>query len=292
MRRRFARRTGIQPAECSRAAAVPVWRPQPMAALHRMTSTSSSVSPAQTTSTPLLWTTVFSIEEVFAMNQAAVQNELLISLVHGQPVLWDQRLAAYKNLDARTAAWVAVAIGLGLAGTQGDVNAISKRWRNLRDTFCKKLREAKKKSGAPAGEPVSSWKYFTLMMFLRDIVEPRVTTSNMDALDNDSVSEILGGGSTFESPREMLLDMVEDTDTLSSNLTPASRTSSAFSFNSPSSAEASKSVTPASQTSSPVSFHSLPSTDAISSAFTQNKSAFANVTRNSKRKKKRRHNPQ
>ncbi|XP_049269183.1 uncharacterized protein LOC119386721 isoform X2 [Rhipicephalus sanguineus] len=153
MRRRFARRTGIQPAECSRAAAVPVWRPQPMAALHRMTSTSSSVSPAQTTSTPLLWTTVFSIEEVFAMNQAAVQNELLISLVHGQPVLWDQRLAAYKNLDARTAAWVAVAIGLGLAGTQGDVNAISKRWRNLRDTFCKKLREAKKKSGAPAGEP-------------------------------------------------------------------------------------------------------------------------------------------
>lgn len=54
------------------------------------------------------------------MNQAAVQNELLISLVHGQPVLWDQMLAAYKNLDARTAAWVAVAIGLGLAGTQGE----------------------------------------------------------------------------------------------------------------------------------------------------------------------------
>ncbi|KAL3186177.1 hypothetical protein MRX96_027910 [Rhipicephalus microplus] len=65
-----------------------------------------------------------------------------------------QRLAAYKKIDACTAAWIAVATSLGLAGTHGDTAAISKRWRNLRDTFCKKLRESKKKSGAPAGEPV------------------------------------------------------------------------------------------------------------------------------------------
>ncbi|KAL3186346.1 hypothetical protein MRX96_028064 [Rhipicephalus microplus] len=78
------------------------------------------------------------------MSQAVVQNDLLISLVYEQRVLWDKRLAAYKNIDARTAAWIAVATSLGLAGTQGDTAAISKRWRNLRDTFCKKLRESKK----------------------------------------------------------------------------------------------------------------------------------------------------
>ncbi|KAL3221569.1 hypothetical protein MRX96_050217 [Rhipicephalus microplus] len=54
------------------------------------------------------------------MSQAAVQNDLLISLVHEQRVLWDQRLAAYKNIDARTAAWIAVETSLGLAGTQGE----------------------------------------------------------------------------------------------------------------------------------------------------------------------------
>ncbi|KAL3193002.1 hypothetical protein MRX96_058508 [Rhipicephalus microplus] len=108
------------------------------------------------------------------MSQAVVQNDLLISLVHEQRVLWDQRLAAYKNIDARTAAWIAVATSPGLAATQGDTAAISKRWHNLIDTFCKKLHESKKKSGAPAGEPVSSWKHFTQMLFLRDIVEPCV----------------------------------------------------------------------------------------------------------------------
>ncbi|XP_075740402.1 uncharacterized protein LOC142786656 [Rhipicephalus microplus] len=146
-----------------------------MAALHRMTSASHSTSPVQAAWTPFRQLH-FNCADVyfFAMSQAAVQNDLLISLVHEQRVLGDQRLAACKNIDARTAAWIAVATSLGLAGTQGDTAAIPKRWRNRRDTFCKKLRESKKKSVAPAGEPVSSWKHFTQMLFLRDIVEPRV----------------------------------------------------------------------------------------------------------------------
>ncbi|KAL1472603.1 hypothetical protein MTO96_039220 [Rhipicephalus appendiculatus] len=130
-----------------------------------------------------------------------------------------------------------------------DVAAIGKRWRNLRDTFCKKLCKAKKRTGAPAGEPVSSWKHFTHMMFLRDIVEPRVTSSNMDIAEDDSVSEILGNerDSLFETRRKMLLDMVDDTQTSpNTNTTPSSQ----------------------------------------SSALTQNTSAFSNVTRSTKRKKK------
>ncbi|XP_077505727.1 uncharacterized protein LOC144115281 [Amblyomma americanum] len=47
----------------------------------------------------------------------------------------------------------------------GDVKTGTLRWRNLRDTFCKKVQELKKKS--------SSWLYFEQMMFLRDIIEPR-----------------------------------------------------------------------------------------------------------------------
>ncbi|XP_042149017.1 uncharacterized protein LOC121837487, partial [Ixodes scapularis] len=76
-----------------------------------------------------------------------------------------------------------------------DIRAVTKRWRNLRDTFGKKLREMKKRSSAGAAEPSLKWTYFNQMLFLRDIVEPRMTTSNikLDVENENSVQEALQG---------------------------------------------------------------------------------------------------
>ncbi|XP_049527516.1 uncharacterized protein LOC125947175 [Dermacentor silvarum] len=147
----------------------------------------------------------------------ASENELLISLVRGHRSLWDQASQDYRNASLRNASWIAVAKGLGLSGTNDEVLKISRRWRNLRDTFAKKLRDSRKKSGAAAGEPTSTWKNFDDMLFLRDILEPRQTTTNMEIFRDDSAEEILSQYS--ESPSEILLPMVEGrhTDTTHTN---------------------------------------------------------------------------
>lgn len=46
------------------------------------------------------------------------ENELLISLVHRTPAIWDQRTNEYKNIDTRQASWVQVAKAMGLDGTE------------------------------------------------------------------------------------------------------------------------------------------------------------------------------
>ncbi|CAN7979407.1 unnamed protein product, partial [Ixodes persulcatus] len=69
------------------------------------------------------------------------------------------------------------------------------RWRNLRDTFGKKLRKMKKRSCSGAAEPTLKWAYFYQMLFLWDSMEPRVTTSNikLDVENENSVQEVLQG---------------------------------------------------------------------------------------------------
>ncbi|KAM7302237.1 uncharacterized protein ISCGN_017754 [Ixodes scapularis] len=53
----------------------------------------------------------------------------------------------------------------------------------------------KKRSSAGAAEPSLKWTYFNQMLFLRDIVEPRMTTSNikLDVENENSVQEALQG---------------------------------------------------------------------------------------------------
>ncbi|KAH7945084.1 hypothetical protein HPB49_006469 [Dermacentor silvarum] len=119
-----------------------------------------------------------------------ISNELLISLVQFEPALWDQRSDMYRRNDARLNGWKRVVKALGLVVSQENINLIVRRWRNLRDTFGKKVKELRKKSGAGAGEPASKWKYFDMLLFLRDIVEPRPTTSNLDDCPN-SLDEVL-----------------------------------------------------------------------------------------------------
>ncbi|KAL1479958.1 hypothetical protein MTO96_051441 [Rhipicephalus appendiculatus] len=120
-------------------------------------------------------------------------SELIISLVLYEPALWDQRTAVYRNADVRADAWKRVVRALGLAVTDENIKLVSNRWRNLRDTFAKKIRELKKKSGAGAGDIVPKWKYFDHLLFLKDIIEPRPTSSNLeDSTDatQESVAQV------------------------------------------------------------------------------------------------------
>ncbi|KAL1460314.1 hypothetical protein MTO96_027572 [Rhipicephalus appendiculatus] len=103
-------------------------------------------------------------------------SELIISLVRYEPALWDQRTAVYRNADVRADAWKRVVRSLGLAETHENIKLVSNRWRNLRDTFAKKIRELKKKSGAGVSDVVPKWKYFDHLLFLKDIIEPRPST--------------------------------------------------------------------------------------------------------------------
>nr|XP_054929811.1 uncharacterized protein LOC129386210 [Dermacentor andersoni] len=119
-----------------------------------------------------------------------ISNELLISLVQFEPAVWDQRSEVHRRNGAGLNAWKRIVQALGLIVSQENIDLIVRRWRNLRDTFAKKVKELAKKSGAGSGEPASKWKYFDLLLFLRDIVEPHPTTSNLDDGPN-SLDEVL-----------------------------------------------------------------------------------------------------
>ncbi|KAL3212975.1 hypothetical protein MRX96_035797 [Rhipicephalus microplus] len=106
---------------------------------------------------------------------ARFSTELLISLVRQEPALWNQRSATYRNADARAGAWRRVISTLGLALTDENVKLAYNRWRNLRDTFSRKLREQKKKSGAGVVKATPKWKFFNLLLFLKDVTKPRPT---------------------------------------------------------------------------------------------------------------------
>lgn len=120
---------------------------------------------------------------------ARLPNELVISLVRHEPVLWDQRSVMYRNADARADAWKRLVRTLGLAVTDENVKLVSNRWRNLRDTFAKKLRELKKKSGAGVSDAIPKWKFFDHLLFLKDVTEPRPTSSNLDDDSSDATQD-------------------------------------------------------------------------------------------------------
>ncbi|XP_075737896.1 uncharacterized protein LOC142777420 [Rhipicephalus microplus] len=117
---------------------------------------------------------------------ARFSTELLISLVRQEPALWNQRSATYRNVDARADACRRVVGTLCLALTDENVKLAYNRWHNLRDTFSRKLREQKKKSGAGAVEAAPKWKFFDLLLFLKDVTEPRPTSSNLDEESGDA----------------------------------------------------------------------------------------------------------
>uniref|UniRef100_A0A8D0AND6 BESS domain-containing protein n=1 Tax=Sander lucioperca TaxID=283035 RepID=A0A8D0AND6_SANLU len=59
-----------------------------------------------------------------------------------------------------------------------DKEECKKMWKNLRDRYLKERRQQREKSGVGADHK-STWKYFSILVFLEPHVRERATTSNL-----------------------------------------------------------------------------------------------------------------
>uniref|UniRef100_A0AAV2J2N2 MADF domain-containing protein n=1 Tax=Knipowitschia caucasica TaxID=637954 RepID=A0AAV2J2N2_KNICA len=89
-------------------------------------------------------------------------SERLIHLVSQQKPLYD------KDAELKDKIWQEIAEQLGI----GDVEAVKKMWRNLRDTYVRNKRDGQGRSGQAAIKK-KKWKYMDVMAFLQSSTTKR-----------------------------------------------------------------------------------------------------------------------
>ncbi|XP_077505661.1 uncharacterized protein LOC144115220 [Amblyomma americanum] len=111
-------------------------------------------------------------------------NELLIAEVAKRPLLWDMKDNNFRNRAWKEALWEEVGDALRKNYATVTTEEVMNRWKNLKDTFRKKIKDEadSKRSGAAAGIK-SSWPYMQQMEFLRDTVETRRSFCNLAPTD-------------------------------------------------------------------------------------------------------------
>ncbi|XP_075719875.1 uncharacterized protein LOC142760571 [Rhinoderma darwinii] len=133
--------------------------------------------------------------------------ERLLVLVQGHPEIWDTRSEAYHNRTAKEDAWEEVAKELfgqeWESGRTRDrsrlVQEIKTRWRSCRDQFRREMGErGRSGDGASRKRP---YMYTQQLMFLKDIMEMRTTTDNLE----DTAEETDVGESRPEPPAAPVL---------------------------------------------------------------------------------------
>ncbi|KAL3186786.1 hypothetical protein MRX96_026935 [Rhipicephalus microplus] len=119
-------------------------------------------------------------------------NERLIDVIERERPLWDLRDRNYKSRAVTDAAWRHVATVMG--STVAEVKA---RWKNLRDTFRRVLKERTRalKSGAPADDELdesTKWHFFSRLLFLKETMKGRPTSGNVEPLPSrESAPDVL-----------------------------------------------------------------------------------------------------
>ncbi|XP_049805437.1 uncharacterized protein LOC126248469 [Schistocerca nitens] len=130
--------------------------------------------------------------------------EILIAEVSKRRCLWDIREKSFYNRVICDQEWAAVANAVG--STKGEAK---NKWKSLRNGF---RRELKKKpitsSGDAANAWSSKWCYFQALMFLKDIMTPRETGTNVALECQQSLSS--NGDSDTEVPEIGLGEKVFD----------------------------------------------------------------------------------
>nr|XP_037280078.1 chromatin modification-related protein EAF1-like [Rhipicephalus microplus] len=119
----------------------------------------------------------------------ATFNELLIAEVAKRPILWDVKSKHFRNKQKKMILWEKVAEILKEVDESVTADELQARWKNLKDTLRKKQKKRKKikKSGAAAPSKTAYWPHTEQMTFLRDVLEPRRSISNMDASEETAV---------------------------------------------------------------------------------------------------------
>ena len=78
----------------------------------------------------------------------------LIEQVHENEVVWNTASKMYKNKNTQEAAWLKISSNIGL---EGRPSCARTKWRDLRDTYRKKLKAMSPKSGDAGGKRKSTW---------------------------------------------------------------------------------------------------------------------------------------
>ncbi|XP_038104668.1 uncharacterized protein LOC119765253 isoform X2 [Culex quinquefasciatus] len=129
-----------------------------------------------------------SFSKMASKEQERRRNEVLINLVRNRPILFAKKSRDYRQGITRCNTWIEVAKETG-----EPIEKVQKRWRNLRDRFCKTLRaqEDATKSGAGASSSRSSFEFFQELMFIKDHVTQRETQGNYTAVpaNNELLNE-------------------------------------------------------------------------------------------------------
>ncbi|XP_071055965.1 transcription factor Adf-1-like [Onthophagus taurus] len=108
-----------------------------------------------------------------------MDKSLLIDIIRENPPLWDQRDKRYHNRDIKSLLWKDIGDKMGVS-----VEQAKKQWELLRDTF---RREFKKVNATQSGQEADDeyieadckWPYFKYMLFLKDVLLPRKTATNI-----------------------------------------------------------------------------------------------------------------
>ncbi|CAH1966212.1 unnamed protein product [Acanthoscelides obtectus] len=126
--------------------------------------------------------------------------EAFITEILASPAIWKSGHPQHKHKHVVKRLWEEIKLKF----PDSEVDDLKKKWKNLRDTYSKELRKMPKSS--LNYEP--SWKYFTLLGFLKDEYTHLTAESNLDEgdseiidnKDNDEISAILNEVKSPPSP--------------------------------------------------------------------------------------------
>ncbi|XP_047518935.1 uncharacterized protein LOC125058835 [Pieris napi] len=148
-----------------------------------------------------------------------VDSEALIAAVREQRLLWDKKHKHYRNRLLVQKSWKNVA-----EAVECTADGVKKKWKNLRDSYSRELKKVKKpRSGSDAdqnGQYQGDWPHFESMQFLKTILKPRKTTSNIkntildesDIIDDNTMMSILSDQTSYNTQTDKSQFNTDDTN--------------------------------------------------------------------------------
>ncbi|KAL0107420.1 hypothetical protein PUN28_015758 [Cardiocondyla obscurior] len=113
-----------------------------------------------------------------------VIEEILISEVQERSCLWDHTMdIKIRGMDTVRKAWEEIRQVLSIFRSK----SLSKKWKNLRDTFLRKYKQEKSctASGSAAANKIkNNWKFYEQIKFLKSTVQHRRIFSNLQGITN------------------------------------------------------------------------------------------------------------
>uniref|UniRef100_A0A2C9LGF4 MADF domain-containing protein n=1 Tax=Biomphalaria glabrata TaxID=6526 RepID=A0A2C9LGF4_BIOGL len=97
------------------------------------------------------------------------ENEKLIELVRQNRALYDPSYQDHKDVNHLHNIWLTVAMDMGKPAMDG--MEWKKKWRNLRDTYVKKIRGIRQNVNVAA---MKNWRFFEHMSFLEPFLEDNI----------------------------------------------------------------------------------------------------------------------